>query len=75
MYMYIYIMYIWYMRIPYVHSALFVRDAISRHCTLVHVASHSRSRDKTSKTERLNSHAGEPTQLGLENSEEMGGTI
>ena len=40
---------------PCIHSALFVRDTIFPHCTLVHVASHSCSRDKTSKTERLNS--------------------
>ena len=28
--------YIWYVRIPYMHSALFVRDAIFLHCTLNH---------------------------------------
>ena len=26
--------YVWYVRIPYMHSALFVRDAIFPHCTL-----------------------------------------
>ena len=33
-YMYIYI---WYVRIPYMHSALFVRDAIFPHCKFVDV--------------------------------------
>ena len=32
------------------NSALFVRDAILPHCLLVHVASHSCSRDETRKT-------------------------
>ena len=41
------------MRIPYIRSALFVRGAIFPHCTLVHAASHSCSRDETRKTERL----------------------
>ena len=41
---------IWYVRIPYIHSALFVRDAIFPHCALFHVASHSCSRDKTNRT-------------------------
>ena len=35
-YLFIYI-YIWYLRIPYIHPALFVRDAIFPHCMLVHV--------------------------------------
>ena len=35
-YLYIYI-YIWYMRIPYINPAPFVRDAIFPHCMLVHV--------------------------------------
>ena len=34
--LFIYI-YIWYVRIPYIHPALFVRDAIFPHCILVHV--------------------------------------
>ena len=34
-YIYLYIMFVWYVRIPYMHSALFVRDAIFPH--LVHV--------------------------------------
>ena len=50
-------LYVWYVRIPYIHSALFVCDAIFPHCT--HVAT------QTSSTERLNSG-----QQGLENSEE-----
>ena len=37
------------------NSALFVRDAIFPHCTLVHVASHSYSRDKTRKTKWVDS--------------------
>ena len=52
-----------YMRISYKHSALFVRDAIFPHCTLVYVATLPRgARAKTSKTERLNS-AWESTNL------------
>ena len=35
-YIFIYI-YIWYVRIPYIHPAPFVRDAIFPHCMLVHV--------------------------------------
>ena len=62
------------MRIPYIHSALFVRDAIFPHCTLVHVASHSCSRDETRKTEWLNSQ-GNQRNRDLKNSEEKGGTI
>ena len=38
----------------YIHPAPFVRDAIFPYCMLVHV-SHCCSRDKTSRTERLNS--------------------
>ena len=37
----------------YIYTAPFVRDAIFPHCMLVHVT--SCSRDKTSRTERLNS--------------------
>ena len=39
----------------YIRSALFVRDAIFPHWTLVHVASRSCSRDETRKTEWLDS--------------------
>ena len=67
-------MYIWYVRIPYIRSALFVRDAIFPHCTLVYVASHSCSRDETRKTEWLNSQ-GTQRNRDLKNSEEKGGTI
>ena len=43
------------MRISNKHSALFVRDAIFPHCTLVCVATLPRgARAKTSKTERMN---------------------
>ena len=55
-YLLIYI-YIWYVRIPYMHSALFVRDAIFPHCILGSCIT-ACSRDKTrkaSRTERLNS--------------------
>ena len=38
----------------YIHPASFVRDAIFPYCMLVHV-NHCCSRDKTSRTERLNS--------------------
>ena len=54
--------------------ALFVRDAIFPQCTLVHVASHSCSRDKTRKTEWLNSQ-GNQRNRDLKNGEEKGGTI
>ena len=66
--------YTWYVRIPYIHSALFVRDAIFPQCALVHVASHSYSRDKTRKTEWLNSQ-GNQRNRDLKNGEEKGGTI
>ena len=36
LYIYLFI-YIWYVRIPYIHPAPFVRDAIFPHCMLVHV--------------------------------------
>ena len=40
----------------YIHPAPFVRDAIFPHCMLVHGScNHCCSRDKTNKTERLNS--------------------
>ena len=54
--------------------ALFVCDAIFPHWTLVHVASHSCSRDKTRKTERLNSQ-GNQHNRDLKNGGERGGTI
>ena len=39
-YLFIYIcMYVWYVRIPYMHSALFVRDAIFSH--VIHVERYS----------------------------------
>ena len=38
----------------YMHPAPFVRDAIFPHCKLVHVTTDCCSRDKTSRTERLN---------------------
>ena len=62
------------MYIPYMHSALFVRDAIFPHCTLVQVATHSCSRDETRKTESLNSQ-GNQRNRDLKNGEEKGGTI
>ena len=62
------------MRIPYIHSALFVHGAIFPHCTLVHVTSHSCSRDETRKTEWLNSQ-GNQRNRDLKNGEEKGGTI
>ena len=67
-------MYIWYVHIPYIHSALFVCDAIFPHCTLVHLASHSCSRDNTRKTEWLNSQ-GNQCNRDLKNGEEKEGTI
>ena len=67
-------MFIWYVRIPYMNSALFVHDAIFPHCSLVHVASHSCSRDETRKTEGVNSQ-GNQHNRDLQNSEEKGGTI
>ena len=69
MYMYIYICvyicrYVWYVRIPYMRSALFVRDAIFPHCTLGSCNT-ACSRDRTRKAEQW-----ESTQQGFENSEE-----
>ena len=49
-------LFVWYVCISYMHSALFVRDA---HCTLGHVATHSCSRDETSG---MAEQSGEPTQ-------------
>ena len=60
-YLFIYI-YIWYVRIPYMHSALFVRDAIFPHCTLNHCLL---KRQDYRKVEQW-----ESTQQGLENGEE-----
>ena len=59
--------YVWYVRIPYMHSALFVRDAIFPHCTLgsCNTAKSACSRDRTRKAEQW-----ESTQQGFENSEE-----
>ena len=54
--------YIWYVRIPYMHSALFVRDAIFPHCTLSHCLL---KRQNYRKAEQW-----ESTQQGLENGEE-----
>ena len=54
--------YIWYVRIPYMHSALFVRDAIFPHCTLNHCLL---KRQDYRKAEQW-----ESTQQGLENGEE-----
>ena len=62
-YLLIYI-YIWYVRIPYMHSALFVRDAIFPHCILGSCIT-ACSRDKTRKAEQW-----ESTQQGFENGEE-----
>ena len=61
--LYIYI-YIWYVRMPYMHSALFVRDAIFPHCILGSCIT-ACSRDKTRKAEQW-----ESTQQGFENGEE-----
>ena len=52
-----------YVHISYMNFALFVCDAIFPHWTLVHVASHSCSRDETRKTERLNSQGGEEARV------------
>ena len=54
--------YIWYVRIPYMHSALFVRDTIFPHCTLNHCLL---KRQDYRKAEQW-----ESTQQGLENGEE-----
>ena len=54
--------YIWYVRIPYMHSALFVCDAIFLHCTLNHCLL---KRQGYRKAEQW-----ESTQQGLENGEE-----
>ena len=56
--------YVWYVRIPYMHSALFVRDAIFPHCTLGSCNT-ACSRDRTRTAEQW-----ESTQQGFENSEE-----
>ena len=56
--------YIWYVRIPYMHSALFVRDAIFPHCILGSCIT-ACSRDKTRKAEQW-----ESMQQGFENGEE-----
>ena len=61
LYIYIYI-YIWYVHIPYIHSAIFVRDAIFPHCTLNHCLL---ERQDYRKAEQW-----ESTQQGLENGEE-----
>ena len=53
-YIFIYLYtYIWYVRIPYIHPAPFVRDAKFPHCMFVHVT--TVAQEKTSRTERLNS--------------------
>ena len=52
--------YVWYVRIPYMHSALFVRDAIFPHCTLGSCNT-ACSRDRTRKAEQW-----ESTQQGFE---------
>ena len=62
------------MHIPYIRSALFVHNAIFPHCTLVHAASQSCSRDKTRKTERLDSQ-GNQRNRDLKNGDEKGGMI
>ena len=53
------------------HSALFVRDAIFPHCTLVHVASHSRLRYEI----RMAEQSGNQHNRDLKNAEEKGGRI
>ena len=53
--------YIWYVRIPYMHSALFVRDAIFPHC----IKRRLLKRQDYRKAEQW-----ESTQQGLENGEE-----
>ena len=63
--LYIYI-YIWYIRILYMHAALFVRDAILPHCTLNHCLL---KRQDYRKAEQW-----ESTQQGLENGEDGGTT-
>ena len=64
-------MFIWYVRILYMNSALFVRRMQYFH---IHVASRSCSRDETRKTERLNSQ-GNQCNKDLKNGEEKRGTI
>ena len=61
-------MFVWYVRIPYI---LFVRDAIFPHCTLIHVASHSCSRDEI----RMAEQSGNQRNRDLKNGEEKGGRI
>ena len=56
--------YIWYVRIPYMHSALFVHDAIFPHWILGSCIT-ACSRDKTRKAEQW-----ESMQQGFENGEE-----
>ena len=77
-YMYIYICIYIYMIVclvraysVYIHPAPFVRDAIFPYCMLLGSV-HCCSRDKTSKTERLNSVG---SQQGLEHGEERGAQL
>ena len=66
--------YLGYVHIPYMNSALYVCVVIFPHRSLVHVASHSCSRDETRKTEWLNNQ-GNQRNRNLKNGEEKGGTI
>ena len=72
-YVYIFMyMFIWYVHISYIHSGLIVRDAISPHCMLVHVATQSQALlllKHVKRQERKVEHC-ESTQQGVENDEQ-----